>query len=115
VTLLDRKTGGMTQHRFDLILLGTGFASVMPRIVQDLARSAGVEEIAVNRHYRMSLPAGYGATCHLQGVNESTHGIVDSLLSVLAIRAEEIVGDLLAHRSTPPVLAFADSTLTPQR
>ncbi|UWZ40399.1 lysine N(6)-hydroxylase/L-ornithine N(5)-oxygenase family protein [Dactylosporangium roseum] len=113
VTLLDRKTGGMTQHRFDKILLGTGFASAMPRIVQDLARSAGVADISVNRHYRMNLPAGYGATCHLQGVNESTHGIVDSLLSVLAIRAEEIVGDLLAHRSTPPVLVFADSTLTP--
>jgi L-ornithine N5-oxygenase len=114
MTLMDRKTGGMTQHRFDLVLLGTGFATAMPRIVQDMARSAGIEEISVNRHYRMNLPPSYGATCHLQGVNESTHGIVDSLLSVLAIRAEEIVTDLLAHRNAPPVLAYADSTLTAQ-
>lgn len=106
LTLLDRKTGGMTQHRFDVVLLGTGFATAMPRIVQDLAASAGLDEIAVNRHYRMSLPPSYSATCHLQGVNESTHGIVDSLLSVLAVRAEEIVTDLLAHRSAPQVLAL---------
>jgi L-ornithine N5-oxygenase len=37
-------------------------------------------------------------------VNEATHGIADSLLSVLAVRAEEIVRDLLGRRAAPEQL-----------
>ena len=36
----------------------------------------------------------------LQGVNEATHGIADSLLSVAAVRAGEIVGDIGRHRAS---------------
>jgi L-ornithine N5-oxygenase len=109
LTLLDRKTGARTEHRYDVVLLGTGFVKQMPGIVQDLAAAAGVDEISVDRHYRMGLPASYTATCHLQGVNEATHGIADSLLSVLAIRAEEIVADLLTHRRAPRLVGSAQS------
>ena len=35
---------------------------------------------------------------YLQGVNERTHGIADSLISVLAHRSQDIVNDLLARR-----------------
>jgi len=35
---------------------------------------------------------------YLQGVNEATHGIADSLISVLARRSQDIVNDLLARR-----------------
>ena len=55
-------------------------------------------EITVNRHYRVNLGAGAKGALYLQGVNEATHGIADSLLSVLAVRAEDIVADLLAQR-----------------
>ncbi len=96
--LADRKSGEHREHRADLLLLGTGFASQMPRIVRDLADAVGLDDITVNRSYRMDLPPSFSATCHLQGVNEATHGIADSLLSVLAARAEEIVADLLAQR-----------------
>ncbi len=98
LTLADRKSGLRTRHRYDVVLLGTGFARTMPRIVRDMAAAVGLDEISVNRSYRMTLPPTFTGTCHLQGVNESTHGIADSLLSVLAVRAEEIVTDLLAHR-----------------
>jgi L-ornithine N5-oxygenase len=37
---------------------------------------------------------------YLQGVNESTHGIADSLISVLAHRSRDILADLLARRGT---------------
>lgn len=39
------------------------------------------------------------AACYLQGVNEATHGIADSLMSVLAYRASEIADDVLTHRA----------------
>ena len=75
-------------------------------MVRGLADAVGVGDVAVNRNYRMQLPAHVHAGCYLQGVNEATHGIADSLLSVLANRAQEIVQDILlhqpAHEPAPP-------------
>jgi L-ornithine N5-oxygenase len=117
LTLVDRKSGVRSELRCDVVLLGTGFAKEMPAIVRNLATAAGLDEIAVNRGYRLNLPSSFTGTCHLQGVNEATHGIADSLLSVLAARAEDIVTDLLACRreasqlaSTAPARPLAEST-----
>lgn len=98
LTLRDRRTGGDRELRCDLVLLGTGFSRRMPEIVRDLAERVGLSGVSVGRSYDLRLPRTAIATCHLQGVNEATHGIADSLLSVLAVRAEEIVADILAHR-----------------
>jgi L-ornithine N5-oxygenase len=103
LTLRDRKSGRRFEHRCDVVLLGTGFVKEMPKVVKTLAATVGVDTISVNRAYRMALPPEYDAGCYLQGVNEATHGIADSLMSVLAIRSAEIVTDLLEHRGTPAV------------
>jgi L-ornithine N5-oxygenase len=86
----------------------------MPELITELAAAAGLDDVTVDRAYRLQLPGETDAACYLQGVNEATHGIADSLLSVLAARSAEIVADLLAHRdarrstSTPtPLLARA--------
>jgi L-ornithine N5-oxygenase len=105
LTLLDRKTGKPEQLCCDLVLLGTGFVRRMPKLVRELAASVLLEEISVSRNYRLQLPPTVQAGCYLQGVNEATHGMSDSLLSVLAIRSEEIVTDLLAHRQAPQLVA----------
>lgn len=106
LTLTDRKTGLSAEHSFEMVMLGTGFVKKMPKVIRDLADSVGVDEITVNRRYHMRLPSTYTAGCYLQGVNEATHGIADSLMSVLAVRAEEIVTDLLVRRApTPTVIA----------
>jgi L-ornithine N5-monooxygenase len=99
LTLIDRKSGQRSELRCDMVLLGTGFVRQMPKIVRDMAGAVGLEEITVNRSYRMNLPPSFTGTCHLQGLNEATHGIADSLLSVLAARAEDVVTDLLAYRA----------------
>jgi L-ornithine N5-oxygenase len=96
--LRDRRTGGAREVRTDLVLLGTGFDSRMPRMVRDLGTALGLDRIEVTRHYRMVQPGQSRAACYLQGVNEATHGIADSLLSVLATRAHEIALDIFAHR-----------------
>ncbi|MBY8854393.1 L-lysine 6-monooxygenase, partial [Saccharothrix sp. MB29] len=80
-------------------MLGTGFAKQQPALTRSLAATIGVEEFTVTRNYRMALPGTVSARVYLQGVNEATHGIADSLISVLAIRAAEIVEDLLAGRA----------------
>lgn len=106
LTLADRKTGRRRELRCDTVLLGTGFAARMPRLIQNLAESVGLSEACVGRAYRMRLPDNITAGCYLQGVNEATHGIADSLLSVLAARSSEIVTDLLTRRETrrPPTM-----------
>jgi len=100
LTLADRKSGRRRELRCDTVLLGTGFVPRMPRMIQNLAESVGLAEATVDRAYRMRMPDTVTAGCYLQGVNEATHGIADSLLSVLAARSGEIVADLLARRGT---------------
>jgi L-ornithine N5-monooxygenase len=110
--LTDRRTHQVTELRRDLVFLGTGFAWHTPRLIRALADAAGLGEIEVTRDYRLVLPPGATAACYLQGVNEATHGIGDSLLSVLARRAQDITVDLLEHRGAPaPIAAPAPHTL----
>ena len=95
----DLRSGKTEPLACDLVLLGTGYDPRMPAMVRDLAGRAGVEEIAVDRRYRVDLGPSATGALYLQGVNEATHGIADSLLSVLAHRSQEIVGDLLDRRA----------------
>lgn len=97
--LTDWRTGAVQELRTDLVLLGTGFSPEMPALVQHVADSIGQSDVEVTRDYRMVISKPSTAACYLQGVNEATHGIADSLLSVLAPRANDIVQDILAQRA----------------
>ncbi|MEU8226567.1 SidA/IucD/PvdA family monooxygenase [Kribbella sp. NPDC048915] len=97
--LSDRKTGTGSELRRDVVLLGTGFVREMPRLVRGLSDAIGLDGIEVNRQYRLQLDEPSDAACYLQGVNEATHGIADSLLSVLGNRAGDIAQDIVAHRA----------------
>jgi L-ornithine N5-oxygenase len=85
----------------------------MPEMVRRLAHSIGLPEIAVTRDYRMIIDRPSTAACYLQGVNEATHGIADSLMSVLAFRANDIIQDILLERAAPPDASGAARVATP--
>ncbi|WP_157869379.1 SidA/IucD/PvdA family monooxygenase, partial [Streptomyces hirsutus] len=102
LTLGDRRTGATGELRTDLVLLGTGFDQAMPRMVRDLGAGLGLDGLRVSRNYRLELGRPATGALYLQGVNEATHGIADSLLSVLAARSAEITEDILAHRTEHP-------------
>ncbi|MFE9925714.1 SidA/IucD/PvdA family monooxygenase [Streptomyces sp. NPDC005774] len=99
LTLGDRRTGATGELRTDLVLLGTGFDGAMPRMVRDLGTGLGLDGLRVSRNYRLELGRPATGALYLQGVNEATHGIADSLLSVLAARSAEITEDILVHRA----------------
>lgn len=99
--LRDRKSGKVEPLHCDLVLLGTGFEPAMPALVRDLAGRIGLDTIAVTRRYRVDLGDSAWGALYLQGVNEQTHGIADSLLSVLAHRSRDIVCDLRDRREVP--------------
>ena len=98
--LHDRKTGKTSPLHCDLLLLGTGYDTRMPTIIRNLATQTHTTDINVNRNYRLDLGPAKAAV-YLQGVNEATHGIADSLISVLAQRSQDILTDLLTRHTTP--------------
>ncbi|MFJ6758712.1 lysine N(6)-hydroxylase/L-ornithine N(5)-oxygenase family protein [Streptomyces sp. NPDC091273] len=98
--LRDRLSGKIEPLRCDLVVLGTGFDARKPALVRDLAARVGLDEVTVSRNYRVDLGASAWGAVYLQGVNEETHGIADSLISVLAHRSHDILTDLLTRRET---------------
>lgn len=104
LTLTEQMTGQHVHLRCDVVLLGTGFEQGMTRLARTIAELAGVDEFRVSRAYRAILPDTVTAGCYLQGTNEESHGMADSLISVLAIRAGEIVEDVLASRPSDELL-----------
>jgi len=95
LTLRDRVTGEQAELVCDLILLGTGYETGHPQLVGDVLATLGETQPRVTRSYRLDLAGTERSRIYVQGTNEDTHGIADSLLSVLARRSEEIVLDLL--------------------
>jgi len=85
-------------------MLGTGFERRLPALTRTIAELVGVDQLLVSRAYRAILPPTVSAGCYLQGTNEESHGIADSLISVLAVRAGEIVDDLLASQPSTELL-----------
>jgi L-ornithine N5-oxygenase len=104
LSLFEQLTGQHTELRCDVVLLGTGFERNLPTLARTIAELAGVEQLQVSRAYRAILPPEVTAGCYLQGTNEESHGIADSLISVLAVRAGEIVDDILAGRRSAELL-----------
>ncbi|GGT12431.1 lysine N(6)-hydroxylase/L-ornithine N(5)-oxygenase family protein [Streptomyces purpureus] len=101
LTLSDRRDGSVRELAGDVVLLGTGFVRDMPAMVRGFGAALGLDSLTVDRNYLLQTGASgpTSALCYLQGVNEATHGIADSLLSVLAARSGEITTDILRRRA----------------
>ncbi|MGV7963194.1 SidA/IucD/PvdA family monooxygenase [Photorhabdus tasmaniensis] len=97
ITWRDNKTKRIQSAQFDVVFIGTGYKNNTPKLFKELSHCLNIEKIRVNRQYRVMLPCTDGVSLHLQGVNEKTHGIADSLLSVLAFRSKEIMDDITAN------------------
>jgi L-ornithine N5-oxygenase len=99
----DLKYDSVEQVRCDALFLGTGFDPRMPAMIRHLAELIELPEVTVTRRYRVDLGADTHGALYLQGVNEATHGISDSLISVLAQRSADIAADMLERRALQPV------------
>jgi L-ornithine N5-oxygenase len=97
--LLDHKTGKTEPLRCDVVFLGTGYDPRLPAMVADLTTRLELDDVNVSRRYRVDLGESAWGAIYLQGVNEQTHGIADSLISILAHRSQDITEDLLGRRA----------------
>ncbi|WP_068827006.1 lysine N(6)-hydroxylase/L-ornithine N(5)-oxygenase family protein [Pseudomonas sp. BMS12] len=81
---------------FDAVILATGYRrDGYKRLLAGLQEHLGE---GVERDYRLSCQPQLSAGIYLQGCCEASHGLSDTLLSVLAIRSQEVVDALLDNR-----------------
>jgi L-ornithine N5-oxygenase len=94
-------TTGLTEQAVcDAVILATGYERRLRHPVLEGIESH-VEEFAVERDYRLRMRPGFRPRIFLQGASESSHGLSDTLLSVLATRAWEIATALARLPAEP--------------
>ncbi|MFM9272162.1 lysine N(6)-hydroxylase/L-ornithine N(5)-oxygenase family protein [Halomonas elongata] len=87
ITELDSSTTDTVN--FDAVVLATGYRrDVHKSLLDPLTPHLG--DFAVDRHYRVFTPPHFKPAIFLQGCCEPTHGLSDTLLSILAARTHEI-------------------------
>lgn len=88
-------TGARERHEYDVVILATGYQRQKHR---ELLAPLGefMNGCEVDRNYQVKTRENFHVPIFLQGYCESTHGLSDTLLSVLAIRSDEISSSLYA-------------------
>lgn len=94
LTLHDLNTDRIIQAGYDIVILATGYnRSLHKSLLAPLAFYLG--DFTVDRDYRLHSTPDFHPAIFLQGACEMTHGLSDTLLSVTAIRSDEIGQALL--------------------
>ncbi|WP_137973086.1 lysine N(6)-hydroxylase/L-ornithine N(5)-oxygenase family protein [Pseudomonas sp. F(2018)] len=84
---------GVEDRLYDAVVLATGYRrDGYKRLLGGLAEHLGE---GVERDYRLCCQPQMTAGIYLQGCCEASHGLSDTLLSVLAIRSQEVVDALM--------------------
>lgn len=93
MTLFNKNNGKYTQIEYDGVVLATGYQrDGYRRLLKGL--EPWLTSRTVERSYRLPTVRACRARVFLQGCCEETHGIADSLLSILAVRSQEVVDSL---------------------
>ena len=95
---------GLSEHNevreFDGVVLATGYRrDGHQRLLEGLKLYLAAGE--VERSYRLPTQAWFFPNIYLQGCCEASHGLSDTLLSVLSVRSQEVVDALLVQGRRP--------------
>lgn len=96
LALRNTANGELSVQRYDLVILATGYERQLHRqLLEPMADYLG--DFEVDRNYRLITDQRCQASIYMQGFCQASHGLSDTLLSVLPVRAEEISGSLCQH------------------
>ena len=96
LALRNNATGETSVSHYDAVILATGYERQMHReLLAPLEEYLGDFEVA--RDYRLVTDERCKAGIYIQGFSQASHGLSDTLLSVLPIRADEIAASLFEH------------------
>lgn len=88
--------GEAVTRKYDAVILATGYERRQHiKLLAPLAEYLG--DCVVDRNYRVQTDARCKAAIYLQGANEASHGLSDTLLSILPVRSEEIANALYEY------------------
>ena len=102
--ILDSLHGHRYAECFDVVVLATGYSrDAHLKLLQPLSSVLGdnLADAVVRRDYCLPTPKDFLPRIYLQGACEESHGLSDTLLSVLAIRADDIAASLEEMWSLP--------------
>lgn len=100
LSLHDLNTDQRGKQAYDVVILATGYKRDGHKALLDpLAPYLG--DLTVDRHYRLQATPELKPSIFLQGACEISHGLSDTLLSVTAIRSDEIAQALLNAMARP--------------
>lgn len=92
-------TGEHLEQHYDAIILATGYQYQRHfELLENL--KPWMSNQPVERKYRLPMQDNCDINIYLQGCNEHSHGLSDTLLSVISIRANEIVSDLISKKES---------------
>ena len=99
LALCNTANGVVDAQHYDAVILATGYERQMHRhLLAPLAEYLG--DFEVDRDYRIVTDPRCKAGIYMQGFSQASHGLSDTLLSVLPIRAEEISASMYAHEKS---------------
>lgn len=91
----NTRTGEQDVTAYDVVILATGYERKQHLdLLAPLSEYLG--DYAVDRNYRVQADERCRTPIYLQGCCEASHGLSDSLLSILATRSEEVATSLHA-------------------
>ncbi|MGH8762087.1 MAG: lysine N(6)-hydroxylase/L-ornithine N(5)-oxygenase family protein [Nitrosospira sp.] len=100
LVLRDLNAGREYGVTYDAIVLGTGYSRDYHKsLLEPLSPYMG--DFTVDRQYRLQSTPDFRPAVFLQGACESSHGLSDTLLSITAIRTDEIGRALLGAVNQP--------------
>lgn len=92
----ERFTGKRVKQHYDAVVLATGYERrTHEHLLADV--QPWLNGFDSKRDYRLRTRADFLPDIYLQGYCEATHGLSDTLLSILAIRSAEIAASVLAR------------------
>ncbi|MHB2207883.1 lysine N(6)-hydroxylase/L-ornithine N(5)-oxygenase family protein [Methylobacterium sp. CM6257] len=109
-SLRDDVAGGEERQSYAAVICATGYRRAAVPAILDPVRPFMAGEI-VDRHYRLPLDSAEPrVSLHLQGFSEPTHGLTETLLSILPVRAGAIARTILgAERAARSAIRFTAS------
>jgi L-ornithine N5-oxygenase len=98
VTLVSTLDGERQELEVDVVICATGYSrknnlALLDSLKPYWAESAHIPRLS--RNYALQMTANFKPNIYIQGMSEHTHGLSDTLLSVISRRSHEVGGEIV--------------------
>lgn len=97
VTLVSTLDGERQELEVDVVICATGYSRKNNLALLDSLKSYWADAAHIprlSRHYALQMTDNFKPNIYIQGMSEHTHGLSDTLLSVISRRSHEVGGEI---------------------